>query len=1544
MQILSPRTLAKFFLLITFGLIASGQAFALTPTTTTVALTTPTSTPVTGQSATFTATVAGSGGPPTAGSVTFTVTDKNNVLVATSSAILLNSGAATYTPAPLKASLSQYKVVAAYSGGGTFGPSDNSLAPLNQPVAKADTVISLAVLPASPGTNSASPTFTATVTAKSPGGGTPNAGSVQFTLDSGATPTTVAVVGGSAAYTPTLGYGHHQVTATYLGSSDYNAVSTTAPTPYDVNSSTTVSVTLLSPAGTPVTGQPVTFQAAVAANATGAGTPTGTVDFTIQDNTGAILAIGTGVALSPTGTASSTATPLSASRSPYTVTVSYTPTPGSLFNSTTRTLNQPVNPAATTTTVVLTPPPAAPVTGQSATYTATVAAVLPGAGTPAGTVTFTITGQSGFAPITPTQSLSGGQASITQALLAQYSPYQIQAVYTPNSTDFTTSSSSTLPQPVAKADTTTTANVSGDFNGSDTVNVVVTVAAKTPGIGTPGGKVQVQVDGKSVEGTPTLTAGSVTVTLKASDLAPGPVPNQSPHTVTVMYLGDSNFNTSDTSASPVSVNGLPVINGLSPSSGTSGDKPIIIILGDNFSFGPGNATVNTQVTFNGQTYSAMPVVTGGVFQPNQIQVQLDLTNAGSTPPGTYTVSVTNPTSIPGGGTSNSFPFTVNAATPVLKAINPNSGNALAYANIILTGVNFTDPLTDGTEAVQFAGALGTTYKASKLVLNSDGTLTLKNIVLPAASGNYSVTLTNSKGPSGPLTFTVTNNAPTLTNLSQTTGTGGTKNFQLTLTGTNFTSSGNTPAPYGNILTFTPKFDTANRNDTVTVANLDSLDGTTLKTSTLTLPPDAGPYKVTVTNGNGLTTNTQDFTVTLTAGTTLNSVTPPTETTGHTVNLTLVGTNFDPTPGKNTILFNGIAPAQTVTQVTKDVTDTLTATVTLPAAGSYTVSVQNVNGTSANMPQPPFTINLDNPTITSVTPNTGSASNTALTATIIGTNFDTAANNTVTLTAGSGDSKVTNTFPMNPPPKFAASATSPPNTTLPVTLDLTLFQKFAGQRGTLTVNNGTPGTSESNAVDFTISGKPTIVSINPNTGAAGGKVTVTLTGTNFDLTSNTVKLTFSGTTPDTVVTANTDPGKSPTLLPSTGGTTITAIFDLTKYPTLFGVGQITVYNNITTSDPIAFTVNLPIASKLTPASVLVDDPTAVINDPSVGKVLQLTITGANFAPGNEVTFQDSKKRTLKTFSEKLTPNNFKQTNAGPNSTITVLLPADPNPTMGLIDLIGQADQYTVSVDAGEGSTPSSQSSFTVTRLNSFAGPALQMFSLPYDYSLDANKINGSLSNVLGDISSAGVLTAYLPRVATWDNGQYDYTEGGTISPGNFADLLLIGRGYWSHFPDQGIAGPLGFGDSLIRRGTPALAVTALNPFTGITDNTTDPKTKLPVTDPRTGLPANGSSVLQEGNLFPIQLQPGWNMIGDPSTADVLLASIRVRETLNGTPYEDVFSAAVTAGVISPALYTYSQNPTPGDAKPGYVTEKSQIKAYTGYWLYANTACQLLVPVP
>ena len=1529
MQILSPRTLAKFFLLITFGLIASGQAFALTPTTTTVALTTPTSTPVTGQSATFTATVAGSGGPPTAGSVTFTVTDKNNVLVATSSAILLNSGAATYTPAPLKASLSQYKVVAAYSGGGTFGPSDNSLAPLNQPVAKADTVISLAVLPASPGTNSASPTFTATVTAKSPGGGTPNAGSVQFTLDSGATPTTVAVVGGSAAYTPTLGYGHHQVTATYLGSSDYNAVSTTAPTPYDVNSSTTVSVTLLSPAGTPVTGQPVTFQAAVAANATGAGTPTGTVDFTIQDNTGAILAIGTGVALSPTGTASSTATPLSASRSPYTVTVSYTPTPGSLFNSTTRTLNQPVNPAATTTTVVLTPPPAAPVTGQSATYTATVAAVLPGAGTPTGTVTFTITGQSGFTPIILMQNLSGGQASITPALLAQYSPYQIQAVYNPNSTDFTTSSSSTLPQPVAKADTTTTANVSGDFNGSDTVNVVVTVAAKTPGIGTPGGKVQVQVDGKSVEGTPTLTAGSVTVTLKASDLAPGPVPNQSPHTVTVMYLGDSNFNASDTSASPVSVNGLPVINGLSPSSGTSGDKPIIIILGDNFSFGPGNATVNTQVTFNGQTYSAMPVVTGGVFQPNQIQVQLDLTNAGSTPPGTYTVSVTNPTMTPGGGTSNSFPFTVNAATPVLKAINPNSGNALAYANIILTGVNFTNPLTDGTEAVQFAGALGTTYKASKLVLNSDGTLTLKNIVLPAASGNYSVTLTNSKGPSGPLTFTVTNNAPTLTNLSQTTGIGGTKNFQLTLTGTNFTSSGNTPAPYGNILTFTPKFDTANRNDTVTVANLDSLDGTTLKTSTLTLPPDAGPYKVTVTNGNGLTTNTQDFTVTLTAGTTLNSVTPPTETTGHTVNLTLVGTNFDPTPGKNTILFNGIAPAQTVTQVTKDVTDTLTATVTLPAAGSYTVSVQNVNGTSANMPQPPFTIILDNPTISSISPTSNPPIKSApkatpvvdVSVTITGTNFDTVNNNKVTISVGG----INQTF-------FAKAAST---TSLTVDMmDLSSFTSVAGQTGTLTVFNGI---STSNAAAFTISGKPTIISINPNTGAAGSMVTVTLSGTNFDATKNTVTLTFSGTTPDTVVTANTDPGKSPTLLPSTGGTTITAIFDLTKYPTLFGVGQITVYNNITTSDPIAFTVNLPIASKLTPASVLVDDPTAVINDPSVGKVLQLTITGANFAPGNEVTFQDSKKRTLKTFSEKLTPNNFKQTNAGPNSTITVLLPADPNPTMGLIDLIGQADQYTVSVDAGEGSTPSSQSSFTVTRLNSFAGPALQMFSLPYDYSLDANKINGSLSNVLGDISSAGVLTAYLPRVATWDNGQYDYTEGGTISPGNFADLLLIGRGYWSHFPDQGIAGPLGFGDSLIRRGTPALAVTALNPFTGITDNTTDPKTKLPVTDPRTGLPANGSSVLQEGNLFPIQLQPGWNMIGDPSTADVLLASIRVRETLNGTPYEDVFSAAVTAGVISPVLYTYN-------GSTAYSQEKSQIRAYTGYWLYANTACQLLVPVP
>ena len=120
-------------------------------------------------------------------------------------------------------------------------------------------------------------TLTAAVRAGSSGDGTPS-GSVTF-LDttSGANLGTASITSGVATLvTSALAVGSHTITADYIGNSSF-AFSLSTLTQTVQQDNTTTSVTLS--ASTPSFGQAVTFTAKVAANAPGAGTPTGSVDF-----------------------------------------------------------------------------------------------------------------------------------------------------------------------------------------------------------------------------------------------------------------------------------------------------------------------------------------------------------------------------------------------------------------------------------------------------------------------------------------------------------------------------------------------------------------------------------------------------------------------------------------------------------------------------------------------------------------------------------------------------------------------------------------------------------------------------------------------------------------------------------------------------------------------------------------------------------------------------------------------------------------------------------------------------------------------------------------------------------------------------------------------------------------------------------------------------------------------------------------------------------------------------------------------------------------
>ena len=359
-------------------------------------------------------------------------------------------------------------------------------------------------------------TLTATVTPAS-GGGSPT-GVVTFkdgttTLGTG----TLAAVtaGGATTYratlaTSALGANAHALTAAYSGDGTFGP-STGSLTLNVIGIDATI--TLKSNSGTSVFGQPVTFTATVAP-ASGSGTPTGTVTFTV----GGTSALGS-VVLSG-GKATLTTANLGVG-SPA-VTASYGGD-NTFDAAVTSPLTQIVTQSGTTTVVAS---PASPFAGPGVPLTATVAPVSPGAGTPTGTVTFTIDG----AAQTPV-ALAGGKATYVPSALS-VGTHAITAAYA-GDLNFTASASATLTQTIDPSlSTTVLASSANPSIIGQAVSITATVLPGTGGSGTPTGSVTFSVDGTAQ--TPVALAGGQ-ATFSTSALGAGD------HVITGSYSGDVNF-------------------------------------------------------------------------------------------------------------------------------------------------------------------------------------------------------------------------------------------------------------------------------------------------------------------------------------------------------------------------------------------------------------------------------------------------------------------------------------------------------------------------------------------------------------------------------------------------------------------------------------------------------------------------------------------------------------------------------------------------------------------------------------------------------------------------------------------------------------------------------------------------------------------------------------------------------------------------------------------------------------------------------------------
>ncbi len=260
-------------------------------------------------------------------------------------------------------------------------------------------------------------TFTAVVAPTNPAVGATPTGNVQFKID-GANPTggLVAVdVNGIATFTTSaMTVGAHTVTAVYAG--DVNFIgSTSAALSQTVKTRLATTTAVTSSVNPSVWRQSVTFTATVTPENLSLGTATGTVQWRID---------GANVTTSTLVAGKATYTTATLARGTHTVVASYLVST-SLAASTSPTLTQTVNRAATMTVVTLQSP-----IGSTATktYTATVSAVAPGGGIPnGGTVQFRIDGvnRGGARPV------ANGVATWTTTLVLSVGNHTVIAIYSP---------------------------------------------------------------------------------------------------------------------------------------------------------------------------------------------------------------------------------------------------------------------------------------------------------------------------------------------------------------------------------------------------------------------------------------------------------------------------------------------------------------------------------------------------------------------------------------------------------------------------------------------------------------------------------------------------------------------------------------------------------------------------------------------------------------------------------------------------------------------------------------------------------------------------------------------------------------------------------------------------------------------------------------------------------------------------------------------------------------------------------------------------------
>ena len=646
-------------------------------------------------------------------------------------------------------------VVTSILGGWTAPGAPSSQVTVTNTVATTTSVASSA----NPSVVGQTVTYTATVTQAS--GSTTPPGTVSFKDGASA----ISCTGGnqtlsSGTATCSVSYagvGGHSITAVYAGSGVFTGSTSTAVAQSVNAASTTTSLT--SSTNPSVTGQTVTFTATVAAVAPGSGTPTGTVAF--KDGSTPITCTGGTQTLNGSGVATCQL-PFS-SAGARSIVATYGGSTNYLTSSS-ASLSQNVNSASTTTTVSSSG--LASKTGQQVTYTATVAPAAPGAGTPTGTVSF----NDGASPVAGcgSQALSGNSATcvITYSSIGSHT---ITAVYS-GSTDFTTSTSSSISQVVSAAGTTT--SLASSANPSVTgqsVTFTATVAASSPGAGTPTGTVTFKDGSTTIPGcdSQALSAGAATCSTNAL--------SATTHSITAVYSGTSDYLTSTSSPlsqvvnAPVVATKFAVSIASSVQAGTNATVTITAQTASNTTatgYAGGTLSWSGTATADSPTGSAATLPTSATFTNGVATVQVNLKTAGTglgltVSDGTINGSTTT-TVVAAPATGIGFiGATINAGTSVncIAGCSPivgNKGSVTARVGLIDNFGNLVAVPGPGALAVTITGTNGTlTYSNSNVNIPAGQSTSTGTVTLTRDTGNGPAATLQASATVGGTTKTVT---------------------------------------------------------------------------------------------------------------------------------------------------------------------------------------------------------------------------------------------------------------------------------------------------------------------------------------------------------------------------------------------------------------------------------------------------------------------------------------------------------------------------------------------------------------------------------------------------------------------------------------------------------------------------------------------------------------------------------------------------------------------------------------------------------------------